>query len=408
VAAPRRAAKVTEHKTPQRTTPRRAHDAEHVRSGAAKRAYARRRNRLGGADLGRRPLPGRAASAMTGRIPFVAAIIALLGCGLMSTLLLTTRAAEDSYQLGDARRINQRLTDEQADLQRQVAAAGSAPELASRARDLGMIPAKDPARLLVAPDGTVTVVGKETAQQGPPASPLNTSPAAPAPSAPNLTQAQGERLIPVTPAPNQNPATQAAQRYPGGLAVQAPGQPTQAPAPAQAAAATAQNMPAPAAQAPAASPVPAPAAAVQNPAAPAPVPAAQPAPAAVGPPPTPAPAASAQSPSAPATQVPAVPATQPQNPAAPVDRAVPGQNSAPAPAVAVPSRNPTGPVDQAVPRRNSAPAPAAAPSRAAQVPPAPTAVGPSRNPVAPVEQPVLRQNPAPSATPTPGAAGDGR
>ncbi|MFF0490722.1 hypothetical protein ACFYTQ_17020 [Nocardia sp. NPDC004068] len=199
VDAPDRASRRTAQ--PKKVTPRRAESAERVKTGAAQRAYARRRARTRG---GSTPLPGRAASAMAGRLPFVAGIIALLGCGLALTLLLTTRAAEDSYQLGDARRLNRQLGDERAALQREVEAADSAPELANRARELGMIPAKDPVRLLVAPDGTVTVIGKETPAEGTPAPPLNTSPTTPTP-APKLVQAQGERVVPVQPAPGQTP-----------------------------------------------------------------------------------------------------------------------------------------------------------------------------------------------------------
>ncbi|RDI65312.1 hypothetical protein [Nocardia pseudobrasiliensis] len=198
--------------------PRRAESADRVKSGAAQRAYARRRNRVQSRGDSA-PLSGRAASAMAGRLPFVTGIMALLGCGLALTLLLTTRAAEDSYQLGDARRLNRQLVDERAALQREVEAADSAPELASRARELGMIPAKDPVRLVVAPDGTVTVIGKEVPAEGPPVPPLNPSPTSAAAPPPNLVQAQGERVVPVTttpkPAPNApagqpNPAVQAA------------------------------------------------------------------------------------------------------------------------------------------------------------------------------------------------------
>ncbi|WP_280249748.1 hypothetical protein [Nocardia abscessus] len=190
---------------------RRVQDAERVKSGAAQRAYARRRLRAeSGSDTAFLPTVRR--SAMAARIPFVTAIIALLGCGLALTLLLTTRAAEDSYQLGDARATNRRLADERAALQREVEAADSAPELAARARELGMIPAKDPARLLVGPDGSVTVIGKPTPAQGTPVPPLNASPSA---------RPWGERVVPVTttpgaPAPgrpsggSQNPQVNAA------------------------------------------------------------------------------------------------------------------------------------------------------------------------------------------------------
>ncbi len=250
VDAPRRDGKTAQ----RRDVPRRVHDADHVTSGAAKRAYARRRNRVEGGPV-LPPLPGR--SVMSGRIPFVVAILVLLGCGLMCTLLLTTRSAEDSYQLGDARRINQQLSDEQAELQRQVAAADAAPELATRARELGMIPAKDPARLIVAPNGAVTVIGKETAQVGPPAPPLNTTPTTPTPG-----QAQGERIVPVTalPSTTQGPATSvqapaaATPTTPAAPAAATPAGPTPTRAPA---ARVDQTVPAPRPPAPAALPAPA-------------------------------------------------------------------------------------------------------------------------------------------------------
>ncbi|MFE3546715.1 hypothetical protein ACFXK0_27450 [Nocardia sp. NPDC059177] len=176
-------------------TARRVEAAERVKSGAAQRAYARKRTRaqlLDGIELPER------ASTMAGRIPFVTAIIGLLGCGLALTLLLTTRAAEDSYQLGDARAVNRGLADERAALQREVAAADSAPELAARARELGMIPAKDPARLVIGPDGEITVVGTPSPAQGAPAPPLNGPPTTTPNPAPNA-QALGERVVPVQP-----------------------------------------------------------------------------------------------------------------------------------------------------------------------------------------------------------------
>ncbi|WP_280238831.1 hypothetical protein [Nocardia abscessus] len=219
---------------------RRVQDAERVKSGAAQRAYARRRLRAeSGSDNAFLPTVRR--SAMAARIPFVTAIIALLGCGLALTLLLTTRAAEDSYQLGDARATNRRLADERAALQREVEAADSAPELAARARELGMIPAKDPARLLVGPDGSVTVIGKPTAAHGTPVPPLNASPSA---------RPWGERVVPVTTTPgapvpgrpntgSQNPQVNAAP---------APGSPV--PTPPAAVVPPPSPLPAPPAEAP--------------------------------------------------------------------------------------------------------------------------------------------------------------
>ncbi|WP_063916028.1 hypothetical protein [Nocardia flavorosea] len=195
---------------------RRAHSAERVKSGAAQRAYERRRQRV--------TTPAApAGSELTGRAPFVAAILAMFGCGLALTLVLTTRAAEDSYQLSDAREVNRVLSDERAALQREVAAADSAPVLAARARELGMIPADDPARLVVAPDGTITVIGDPVPAQGPPAPPLN----APPRTAPPHGADPGERVVPVPltpPVPAARPESGSVLAAPGVDPVQpAPG-----------------------------------------------------------------------------------------------------------------------------------------------------------------------------------------
>ncbi|WP_280438946.1 hypothetical protein, partial [Nocardia cyriacigeorgica] len=177
---------------------RRVQAAERVKSGAAQRAYARRKLRAEGVAGGDAVLPR--TSLMATRIPFVAAILALLACGLALTLLLTTRAAEDSYLLSDARKLNQTLADERAALQREVEAADSAPELAARARELGMIPAKDPARLVVAPDGSIIVIGDPKPAEGAPVPPLSPPPTR-ATDRPGTPQSQGERVVPVTSTP---------------------------------------------------------------------------------------------------------------------------------------------------------------------------------------------------------------
>ncbi|MEV3959748.1 hypothetical protein AB0M34_02450 [Nocardia sp. NPDC050193] len=200
---------------------RRVHDAERVKSGAAQRAYARRRQRTGGPSAAAPAVAPR--SELAGRGPFVAAILAMFGCGLALTLVLTTRAAEDSYQLSDAREANRVLSGERAALQREVAAADSAPELATRARELGMIPAVDPARLVVAPDGTVTVVGEPKPAQGPPAPPLN----APRGGAPRSGGDPGERIVPVPVPPRSDPAASGA----GGVLAAPGADPTPVPQP---------------------------------------------------------------------------------------------------------------------------------------------------------------------------------
>jgi hypothetical protein len=150
--------------------PRRERPAAERHGGntvAAQRAYARRGRRTA-PDHEPAALPRRrgAATMVAGRLPFVTVIMGLLGCGLATTLLLTTRSAEDSYQLADQRAINQQLSNERARLQREVEPADSAPSLAAAAAKLGMVPARDPAHLVVGPDGTVVVIGKARAAAG--------------------------------------------------------------------------------------------------------------------------------------------------------------------------------------------------------------------------------------------------
>jgi cell division protein FtsB len=231
---------------------RRVQAAERVKSGAAQRAYAKRRLRAEQSG-DHQELPRQRTSVMASRIPFVAAIIALLGCGLALTLLLTTRSAEDSYQLGDARATNRKLADERSALQREVEAADSAPALAARARELGMIPAKDPARIVVAPDGAVTVIGKPTPAEGAPVPPLNVSPSAPVVPQSGNAQARGERVVPVptTTPPAPAPARPGAGQPANAVAGQASPQPSPVPS-----SPVPTPVPSPAAQAPVETPQP--------------------------------------------------------------------------------------------------------------------------------------------------------
>ncbi|WP_280462535.1 hypothetical protein [Nocardia carnea] len=315
---------------------RRAHSAERVKSGAAQRAYERRRQRV--------TTPAASAgSELTGRAPFVAAILAMFGCGLALTLVLTTRAAEDSYQLSDAREANRVLSDERAALQREVAAADSAPVLAARARELGMIPADDPARLVVAPDGTITVIGEPAPAQGPPAPPLN----APPRTAPPSGADPGERVVPVP----VTPPVPAANPDPGNV-LAAPGVD-----PAQL-----QPQPVPA---PGGAPVPG-----QPPAG------AVPAPEDAGAPVAPAPGTEAVPPAVPAPDAPVAGAPAPVDGAAvPAPPAEPG-------AAAVPPPAPVGSDDTSAP---AVPPPAGAP--VAREGPAAGAGGPAVPPPAPAGMP---------------------
>jgi cell division protein FtsI (penicillin-binding protein 3) len=160
---------------PPRTRPAPSIPAQRGSEGAAGRAYARRDERL------RRltGAPRERTAEPTRRAQFVLLVMGLLATGLVLTLWLSTAAAADSYRLQEARDRAGTLTEQAERLHREVAAAGSATEIANRAAELGMVPVEDPARLVVAPDGTVAVVG-EPAVVRPPAPP---APAVPPPGA---------------------------------------------------------------------------------------------------------------------------------------------------------------------------------------------------------------------------------
>lgn len=169
----------TEQKTARATTTVDAPPAtkpapNRSRTPAAQRAYARRAQREG------RKVERPAATIDevdhgAGRASFVVLIIALLTVGVAATLWLSTQAIADSYRLDEAKQAADQLAERAAHLQRQVTEDESASSLAERAKAMGMVPAGDPARLVVQPDGTVVVVGepKPVEKPAPPASPAD-------------------------------------------------------------------------------------------------------------------------------------------------------------------------------------------------------------------------------------------
>lgn len=138
------------------------------------------------------------------RIPFVVLVIGALAIGLGITLWLSTDSAQRSYQLGNARALNDALTQQKEALERDVLEAQSAPALADAARNLGMIPSRDTAHLVRDPAGNWVVVGQPKPAQGAPPPPLNTKlpeEKPPAPPAP-----------PAKPAPAPKPGAEVVQR----------------------------------------------------------------------------------------------------------------------------------------------------------------------------------------------------
>ncbi|CAM3674815.1 hypothetical protein KIPE111705_19985 [Kibdelosporangium persicum] len=148
------------------------------RTAAAERAYARRAQREGrsGAEPGqRRPRPQRQKPKQkhervtASRASFVMLVMGLLAAGVITTLWLSTQAIADSYRLDQAKKAASELSERVQMLQQDVAGLESASTLAELARQQGMVPAGDPSRLVVGPDGKVTVVGEPKPVNRPPA-----------------------------------------------------------------------------------------------------------------------------------------------------------------------------------------------------------------------------------------------
>jgi len=192
------------------------------RSLAAQRAYSRKTERT---QRSMHLVPDPLANvAVRRRVPFVALVIAMLGLGLIATLWLSTNAAEGSYQLSSAQKESNLLAEKAEALHRDVATMNSAAALARRATDLGMVPTTDVARLVVAPGGAVTVVGKP-APAAPQATPATPAPAAAAPN-PAVPNSAVPEPVPATGAPTQPaPSAQAhsEQIQPGPVPVPARG-----------------------------------------------------------------------------------------------------------------------------------------------------------------------------------------
>lgn len=151
---------------------------------------------------------------LVARVPFVVLIIAALGTGLGVTLWLSTDAAERSYQLGNARQVNQALLQQKEALERDVLEAQAAPALAEAARELGMIPSRDTAHLVQDPAGNWIVVGTPKPAEGVPPPPLNTP--LPDPVPPPASRVVEPLEVPVR-IPSAVPGAPAVPGVPGAL-----------------------------------------------------------------------------------------------------------------------------------------------------------------------------------------------
>ncbi len=87
------------------------------------------------------------------RAPFVALVLVLVLLGVIGILVLNTRIAENAFKLDALRTKQSTLDRDEERLRSDLANKESPVTLASRAKQLGLVPSRTPAFLLL-PDGT--------------------------------------------------------------------------------------------------------------------------------------------------------------------------------------------------------------------------------------------------------------
>lgn len=116
------------------------------------------------------------------RIPFALLIGGLIAGGMSLLLLLNTASAANEVRRHDIALQDQSVAAEVQELRNEVAASAAPQNLAQAAAALGMVPALNPAFLIVAGNGTVKVLGSPAPASPawvppPPSTPSDTDPA---------------------------------------------------------------------------------------------------------------------------------------------------------------------------------------------------------------------------------------
>jgi len=118
--------------------------------------------RLPARPVTRRPAPrsGRAGRPQHApRVPFALLLVSIVAGGLGLLLLLNTASAANEVRRHDLAAQDASISAKLQQLQIDVAASAAPGNLAAAAAALGMVPAGNPAFLVVGPSGSVTVMG---------------------------------------------------------------------------------------------------------------------------------------------------------------------------------------------------------------------------------------------------------
>ncbi len=138
-------------------TPRQAAPSGPSRS--AQRALDRRRRRQARMTPARVSTAGRPVRSALLRVPFVVALIMVLGSGVGGVLYLNTKTDASGVRTEQAHQESAQLRLQIEALGRSIADLGATPRIAQEARNLGLVPAGDAAILMVDKSGKARVVG---------------------------------------------------------------------------------------------------------------------------------------------------------------------------------------------------------------------------------------------------------
>ncbi len=141
------------------TTVRRRSAAGPAASRGAERALQRRRRRENRLTGDRVRVAGRPVRSAMLRVPFVVALIAVLGFGVAGVLYLNTKADESGMRTEQAKASSSQLRLEIEALTRSIAELSATPRIAQQAKSLGLVPAGDAAILVVDDAGHARLVG---------------------------------------------------------------------------------------------------------------------------------------------------------------------------------------------------------------------------------------------------------
>jgi cell division protein FtsB len=103
------------------------------------------------------------APERVGRGAFILIVLGVVAAGLMIVLIVNTAVAQGSFELTTLKTERASLAERESTLNAQLAALSTPDSLRSKARELGMVPSRNPAFLRVS-DGVV--LGQPTRAKG--------------------------------------------------------------------------------------------------------------------------------------------------------------------------------------------------------------------------------------------------